>query len=329
MGWYGDFDGGYPAYVPVAERRRRARAKLTSLGKKGFQARPVRVEGRAIAQTFWGQRWCEHLESYADLRNRLERGRTYVRNGSVIHLEVKPGAVTAMVSGSEVYDVDVTVKALPAPRWKALVKASAGKVSSVVELLAGRLSKPVMEVLCHRDKGLFPSPREIDFECSCPDSARMCKHVAAVLYGVGNRLDSAPELLFTLRKVDGTELVSRAARGLAEEGPAPKARLRAGSNDLAGLFGIELADAEPAPADKVRAQAPQRTVRAAAKQLKAKGGRAGTTRPAATRKAGGGKGTARARPTEQRGDGVSRVRSSAATKRPSPSASRGRGRGGR
>jgi uncharacterized Zn finger protein len=246
MAWY--HEDAYPPYVPVAERRRIAARKLAGLRKQGLTPMPVQVEGPTIARTVWGQAWCKHLEGYADAFSRLERGRTYVRNGSVIHLEVRPGALKALVSGSEVYEAQATFKPLPPARWKALVEACAGQVASVVELLSGRLSQPVMDVLCDRQKGLFPSPGEISFRCSCPDAASMCKHLAAVLYGMGARLDTAPELLFTLRKVDASALVARAATGLSARGPAPKEALQVGGEGLAGLFGIELAGGESAQA---------------------------------------------------------------------------------
>ena len=234
------FDGRFPEYVSVAERRRRAGRELEKLRRQGRRLSPVVVEGRTVARTVWGQAWCKNLEAFSDFASRLPRGRSYLRNGLVIHVQVGVGKVEALVSGSELYEVEVKVKPLPDARWHTLVEACAGQVSSVVELLGGRLSGPVMEVLCRPGQGLFPTPSEMSFSCTCPDYARMCKHVAAVLYGVGARLDTAPELLFTLRRVEGAELVTRAAEGLAREAPASGATLEQGS-DLGGLFGIELA----------------------------------------------------------------------------------------
>ncbi|MBF5044761.1 hypothetical protein FGE12_20350 [Aggregicoccus sp. 17bor-14] len=264
MGFYGGYYGGFPPYVPVAQRREQAAKKLAALRRKGLVVEPVTLEGRTIAREVWGKSWCAHLESYADFYSRLERGRTYVRNGSVVHLCVKPGKVDALVSGSEVYTVKATVKPLPPARWKALCTGCAGQVASVVELLSGRLPAALLERLCDRKKGLFPSPDEIDFDCSCPDWAGMCKHVAAVLYGVGARLDRSPELLFTLRQVDSSALVSRAAKGLAKKGKAPRAKLAAQGKALEGLFGIELAPG-PEAAPK-RTGARKKAVRRAAPQ---------------------------------------------------------------
>src|SRR2546427_311425 len=205
---------GYRPYVRSAERQTKAARELTRLAKKGHRASPVVVEGRAIATTFWGKAWCDNLERYSDFSNRLPRGRTYVRNGSVVDLQIAPGDVAARVSGSMLYKVAVKVAAVPEARWTSICKDCAGAIDSLVELLQGRFSKGVMERICREKSGLFPAPAEIEFSCSCPDWASMCKHVAAVLYGVGARLDERPELLFKLRKGDGNALIARAGKGL-------------------------------------------------------------------------------------------------------------------
>ncbi len=232
-------------YVPVAERRASAARKMEKFRKKGVDIQPIKIEGRKIAQTFWGQAWCDHLEKFSDFANRLPRGRTYVRNGSVCHLEIAPGEIKAMVSGSDLYTVSIAVKKLPGKRWNGFKKQCAGKIGSLLELLQGLLSANVMSVVTHRDNGLFPVPAEITLKCSCPDWAVMCKHVAAVLYGVGARLDEKPELLFLLRGVDHEELIS------AEAGSAAVAQAVKGDGagriaeaDLSSLFGIEISDEE-------------------------------------------------------------------------------------
>ena len=234
-------------YVPVAARRRQAARELAALRKKGHQASPVIVEGRAIARTFWGKAWCDNLERYSDFANRLPRGRTYVRNGSVVDLQIAPGAVTALVSGSEVYTIHVKVTGVTKPRWSAVCKDCAGAIDSLVELLQGRFSRSVMERICHEKTGLFPSPAEIVFTCSCPDMASMCKHVAAVLYGIGARLDENPDLLFTLRKVNGQDLVARAGKDLPRAGKRPAAGKVLETGDLSEIFGIEMAQAASLP----------------------------------------------------------------------------------
>ncbi len=245
--------GGWAPYVPVAERRRKAEREMEKLRKKGAVVSPVKIEGRQIAKTFWGKAWCDNLESYRDYENRLPRGRTYVRNGSVVDLQIAPREVTATVSGSELYKVKVSIGDVANPRWKTLCKDCSGGIDSLVELLQGRFSKGVMERICRQDTGLFPRPAEIRFACSCPDSASMCKHIAAVLYGVGARLDQSPELLFRLRAVDETELLSDLGTALPDTRTDRDEAKTLVGNDLAALFGLDMVDDEApaasAPAD--------------------------------------------------------------------------------
>ncbi|MFA7480505.1 MAG: helix-turn-helix domain-containing protein [Vulcanimicrobiota bacterium] len=221
-------------YVSVAERRAKALKEVDKLRKKGVRIQPVQISGRALARSFWGKGWCEHLESFSDYSNRLPRGRTYARNGSVCHLEIKDGLVKAMVSGSSLYQIEVKIMPLADTTWKDVKKLCGGQIGSMLELLQGKLSKEVMSVVSDRRHGLFPQPREIQLSCSCPDWATMCKHVAAVLYGVGNRLDDEPELLFLLRGVNPEELISAElsfADGVGEELP---------DEQLETIFGIDL-----------------------------------------------------------------------------------------
>jgi uncharacterized Zn finger protein len=247
MGWH----YGFRPYVPVAQRRAQAMREVAKRIKKGQVVSPVHIEGRSITATFWGQAWCENLESYSDFANRLPRGRTYVRNGSVVHLKIDKGRIEALVSGSELYEVRIEIGAHSTQNWRALKEQCAGKIGSLVELLQGKLSRAVMELVTDRDQGLFPKPKEITMRCSCPDYAGMCKHVAAVMYGVGNRLDSSPELLFVLRGVDHGELIEQAI---------PKAPTKSRSNaptiatdDLGAIFDIEIDDAPVAKAEtKIR-----------------------------------------------------------------------------
>ncbi|MSU48352.1 MAG: hypothetical protein EXS37_04540 [Opitutus sp.] len=267
---YGGY-GNFAPYVSVAQRRAKAAKHAQTLAKKGQALAPVKIEGRTIARTFWGQAWCGHLESFSDFANRLPRGRTYVRNGSVIDLQIAPGKITAMIMGSSLYHGTIAIAPLKPALWKAIKAECAGKIDSLVGLLQGRLSDAVMRVITDREKGLFPQPSEIKLECSCPDWASLCKHLAAVLYGVGARLDAQPELLFVLRGVDHLELISAAA-----DAPALAAGAAAGdgasgldTTQLADVFGIEI---EPAAAvvKPVKATARKRVVAAAPKR-KAKG----------------------------------------------------------
>ncbi len=300
MGWGGyGYGSGWAPYVSVAERRRRAARKMDALRKKGVDVQPVVIEGRKIAKSFWGEAWCGHLESFSDFENRLPRGRSYVRNGSVCHLAVAKGRIEAKVSGSELYNVKVAVKTLPGKQWSAIKRRCSGQIGSLLELLQGRLSDHVMAVVTDRQDGLFPAPKEISFECSCPDWAVMCKHVAAVLYGVGARLDARPELLFLLRGVNHEELIeadaAAAVAGATRRGKSK--RLAAG--DLSDVFGIELeagdagAPATDASQDKAK-KTPVSTKVArrkptAAKRVAGKNGSARTAPNCGRKKAAGGK----------------------------------------
>ena len=251
---------GWRPYVPAAERRRKAQHAMAKLEKKGHRASPVVIEGRVIARSFWGKAWCENLERYSDFSNRLPRGRTYVRSGSVLDLQIAPRAVQALVSGSEIYRVAVTVSAVPTARWKSICTDCSGAIDSLVELLQGRFSTGVMERICRQKTGLFPSPGEIEFSCSCPDWASMCKHVAAVLYGIGARLDDQPELLFRLRQVAEKDLIAKAAGGLSLSKAVPAPGKLLPSEALSELFGLDLTTAtgEPDPLRRSRKTAPRR-----------------------------------------------------------------------
>ncbi|MEI6703316.1 MAG: SWIM zinc finger family protein, partial [Deltaproteobacteria bacterium] len=228
-------------YVPVAVRRAKAQKQLEKMKKKGFKVQPVQLAGRKIADSFWGKGWCDHMESFSDYANRLPRGRSYVRNGSVCHLEIKPGRVEAIVSGSSLYNVSVTISTLVKQKWDAVKSICTGRIGSLIDLLRGKLDRGVMEVVSDRKDGLFPLPGEMKFDCDCPDWAGMCKHVAAVLYGVGARLDHSPEMLFLLRGVNHEELidVSAAVTGVTKSGTS---RRRIATTGLADVFGVDMAE---------------------------------------------------------------------------------------
>ncbi len=237
---------GWAPYVTVASRRADAIRETLKLKEAGKNIAPVIVDTRALATTFWGKAWCQNLESYSDYAYRLPRGRSYVRNRAVMDLQIASGTVTGLVRGASTYQVKVQITPVRKPHWDSICQDCAGGIDSLVELLQGRLSTTVMERVCREGAGLFPKPSEIKFSCNCPDYADMCKHVAAVLYGVGARLDGSPEMLFRLRAVDERDLLSHLELGA----PQP-ARLGAGkaleADDLSALFGLEMATDEGAP----------------------------------------------------------------------------------
>jgi uncharacterized Zn finger protein len=241
-------------YVPVAARREKAANTAAKLAKKGQTLSPVTASRGAIAKSFWGKSWCENLERYSDYANRLPRGRTYLRNGSVIDLKIGAGEATAQVIGSSLYRIKVKISGVAGAHWQSITLDCARSIDTLVELLQGQLSASVMERITRPGTGLFPSPKEISFSCSCPDSAAMCKHIAATLYGIGARLDAEPELLFGLRKVDAKELIARAGEGDALPQKAPRAARILDSSKLADVFGIDLPGVEPKSAGKTPAK---------------------------------------------------------------------------
>jgi len=274
---------GWKPYVPVAQRKRKAARELEKRKKQGHSISPVIIEGRAIVKTFWGKAWCDNLERYSDFANRLPRGRTYVRNGSVIDLQIAPGTIQALVSGSQIYKVAVKVTPVAKARWKSICTDCAGAIDSLVELLQGRFSEGVMERICRQNTGLFPSPKEIQLSCSCPDWADMCKHVAAVLYGIGARLDRQPELLFRLHEVDHADLIAKAGKALPLAKQGPDASKVLGSEDLSGIFGLDIAQGTGADAKPAKARAGTRAAAASAEngKLRTQRGSSKRRKPAA------------------------------------------------
>lgn len=229
----------------VAQLRTLAERRIELLKADGHHPEPIPAGSRngAIAKSFWGKAWCKHLEAFSDYEYRLPRGRSYVRNGTVVDLKIEPQTVTAMVNGSELYELTVNIDALDPEKWAAIKKKCQGKIGSLVELLKGKLSDEIMSLVMDSEEGLFPKPQEIHFNCNCPDWADMCKHVAASLYGVGVRLDASPELLFKLRGVDHTELITLDTAVSDLTNPKSSRRRRTLDSDAVNdVFGIDLDD---------------------------------------------------------------------------------------
>jgi len=288
----------YPPYVPVAQKRAKADKKLKQLKKKNPDIRPVRLEGQALARSWWGKAWNKNLERYADFSNRIGRGRSYVRHNAVLDLQIEPGRVTALVQGSasQPYEVEIQIKEISKKNWRAMVAACEGRLETLQELLAGKFPKALADDFTAQGEGLFPTPAEIGFFCDCPDWASMCKHVAAALYGIGARLDEDPSLFFTLRNRDISDLVSSAVaegtKTLLDRAEQKSDRVMDDA-DLSDVFGIDMeapaaepAEAKPKPAPKAKKATPKKPAKkkaaAAAKPAKAKKTAGKTTRKAAS-----------------------------------------------
>ncbi len=263
MGW----TRGWPSYMPVAKRRAQAAKELAKLDKssKGKARSPVRIATRKMAVTFWGEAWCENLETYSDYSNRLPRGRTYAKNGSILDLSIEKGCITAIVSGSSLYRIKIDIATIPANLWGNIKSDCAQSIHSIMDLLRGKLSDSVMKRLTAPKVGMFPQPKEIKLRCSCPDSAGLCKHLAAVMDGIGNRLDTDPELLFMLRGVDKTELVSEAVSSsqltdsLTSTSKSKSKNEVISEDDLSSLFGIDLVEATPSTESATKAKLTKKT----------------------------------------------------------------------
>jgi uncharacterized Zn finger protein len=278
----------YKPYVSVAERRRKAEQEARRLAKQGRKLQPVQPEGRKIATTFWGEAWCDNLTSYSDFANRLPRGRSYLTNGSVIDLQINAGKVSALVQGSELYTVTIKIDALSEKRWAQFKKDTGGSITNLLDLLQGKLSKDILTAITARGTGLFPAPAEIHMNCSCPDWADVCKHVAAVMYGVGTRLDSNPELFFTLRGVDMQELIGEAGK-VASQPLKGKPRKSAGAAaladaDLSELFGVDI-EAAGAPVEAATARPKRGAVKPKVKVKRAATKTPAKSKPAARKRA--------------------------------------------
>ncbi len=261
--WWRRFGGPREEYVPVARRVSQAASQAAKRAKKaGRKPEPVKIEGRGIATTFWGQSWCKNLEHYSDISNRLPRGKTYARNGSVADLVVNRGRVEAIVAGSMVYDVTITISPIASKKWQAIKRDCATSIGSLIDLLSGRLADDVMDRLVKPGDGMFPSPGEIKVKCSCPDGAYICKHLAAVFYGIGNRLDTKPELLFLLRGVDQKDLVSAATKESVSQAVRGSGAHALADDDLSSIFGIDMgATGARKPQPKAKKAAVKATVK--------------------------------------------------------------------
>jgi uncharacterized Zn finger protein len=264
MGW-GNWSGFAP-YVSKAQKIRQAEKARAALAKKGIILEPVIINCRDITRTWWGKTWAQNLERYADYSNRIPRGRSYVRTGAVLDLKISQNTITALVSGScaQPYKINIGIASLNKNAENALMEKSRSSLASMQSLLAGEFPTDLKEEFFKQGTGLFPSPNEIKLNCSCPDWADMCKHVAAALYGTAARLDEKPELFFLLRgiKIDDFvgKMVKQESEKMLKKSKAKTERVLTGNAaDMSSLFGIQMesvpiAKAEVKPHVKVKAK---------------------------------------------------------------------------
>ncbi len=246
MARYSRYSSFY-SYESVSEKKSKAKKTIAQLRKRNPDIAPVEISGRTIAVSWWGKAWNNNIEAYADFRNRLARGKSYLTHGCVVDLQITEGIIIAKVigSGRNLYNCRITIDPMNKSNWRNIKKLVSGKISSLTELMAGKFPQELDAALSAKANGLFPAPKEFHPHCDCPDSAKFCKHLAAVIYGIGNRLDSRPELLFSLRGVDSKELIAEVVTehkdNLIAKAAKVKSRRKMNLNDkkLAKLFGIK------------------------------------------------------------------------------------------
>lgn len=256
MGWG---NRGFPRYVSKAEKMEKAESARKALQKKGISLEPVILPGRTIATSWWGKAWTGNLERYSDYENRLPRGRSYVRSGAVLDLKIREGIITALVAGSrsKPYSITITIAPLNRKQRDALQERSRSSLDSLQLLLTGEFPTDLKNDFFRQTSGIFPSPKEIKLDCTCPDWAEMCKHVAAALYGTAVRLDEKPELFFLMRGIEVNsfigEAVQEAGRTIAKKAAGKSARtLTIATGEMEALFGISLETADNIPEPAVK-----------------------------------------------------------------------------
>lgn len=232
-------------YVSVAEKKAKAQKAIKKLRKKNPDISPVIVEGRKLAKTWWGKAWNQNLKSYSDYENRIDRGRSYIRHGAVLDLKINSCSVTSLVLGtrSKPYEVEISIEPMDKNKWENITNTCEGKIDSLQDLLEGSFPKELSDIFIESDNGIFPNPLEIEFECSCPDWAIMCKHVAAVLYGIGTRLDKDPLLFFKLRNVDVNDLISKAVEQQSQsfiKKSSRRSKRAIKDKDISSMFNIDI-----------------------------------------------------------------------------------------
>ena len=175
--------------------------------KDGIKTKSERGE---IGSTWWSKRWISTLESFS-MGTRLTRGRSYARKGQVVSIDVEPGIVKAKVQGSmpKPYNVKIRLKPLSDADWEKVTDAMAAQALFAAKLLAGEMPTNIEEAFHSVRLSLFPTAlKDLETDCSCPDYANPCKHIAAVYYLLAERFDEDPFLIFKLRGRSKEQIIS-------------------------------------------------------------------------------------------------------------------------
>ena len=229
------------SYTTMDDLKRLAKKSTERLTKKGLILEPVHLVGNKIAKNWWGISWIDNLEKYSDYINRLPRGKKYLKSDCILDLKIKKGRIDAIVQGSssKPYEVCVHIKVLNKEKIEDIVQLCENKIESIENLINGKFPDTLKEVFIGKN-GLFPSPNEIEFDCSCPDYASLCKHVASVLYAIGAKFDTDPRLFFELRGIDVNQFIKKAVDNSIEKLLVEKKKSERviAEEDMDRLFGI-------------------------------------------------------------------------------------------
>ncbi len=221
--------------LSAAEKKNRLERAQAQLLAADPEIAPLHLRHKTkLAASFWGRAWCRHLEIFHELDYRFSAGRTLLRAGAVLDLRCRETLLAAWVFDLEFYKVTIRFEPLDPAKWARFVGKAQGQVSSLLDLLAGKVPDSLAQLIADPSWGLFPESSELCFSCTCLDHASLCVHVSACLYGIGVRGDESAGLFFALRRVNPQEIISGLASELrSQPGELPKL-------DLGQLFAIEL-----------------------------------------------------------------------------------------
>ena len=207
----------------------------------------VKIDGKVISSSWWGQMWCRNIENYSNIRNRLERGRTYIRQNTVKSLSISNNCAESQVQGhsKEPYRVIINIKTIEKSKYDNILNKCENSVDNLESLMTGSFPKEYQQFFTDEEYGLFPKSNEIDYNCTCLDyekNMHMCKHIAATMYAIGNKLDNDPLIFFKLRGIDISEFSNKILKKETEfvwNNINGESNRKINSNDISFLFGVD------------------------------------------------------------------------------------------
>ena len=223
------YDDEFSPRLKAADLEKQAATRLAEYQAAGEELHPVVNKTRKLARNFWGSAWMKQLALCESGGMCLAPGRTLLRHACVLHVDIQPGSISALVSAEEVFEVELKLESLDEERLDRLAATCSGHIDSLLSLMQGKVDEAVLQQLCHPENGLLPTPEDWHMHCTCPDWAEPCPHAAAAIYAAGCLIDEKPELLFTLRGIQPEALLSA---------PAPANEIDA--DKLSAMFGIDL-----------------------------------------------------------------------------------------